>query len=252
MAAVNSFVEKLVEEADPDDPTYQGRMLKAGISKHETVAQCLDVMFAGTDSTGMNLATACRHLAQNPQQYVLRFHTHPHFHSYTHSCQRHERLRQEFLSADPTTDPQTLPYLSAVLRETLRLSVANPTRFPRAVPAGGWTFKEIYIPPSTVAGLSPYNLHLNPAVFPSPEKFLPERWEDPTPEMNRDHVPFGLGPRQCIARNLAIAELAYGVREIARRDALRGAKTRGKVVLREWFNSKVEGEKIELVWSQGA
>lgn len=68
MAAINSFAEKLVEEARPEDPTYQGRMLKAGISEHETVAQCLDVMFAGTDSTGMNLATACWHLAQNPKQ----------------------------------------------------------------------------------------------------------------------------------------------------------------------------------------
>jgi len=66
MQTVDEFVGALVDEASEEDPTYQGRMLKAGISSHETKAQCKDLMFAGTDSTGMNLATICWYLAKWP------------------------------------------------------------------------------------------------------------------------------------------------------------------------------------------
>jgi len=66
MQTVDDFVGELVDEATEEDSTYQGRMLKAGISIHETKAQCKDLMFAGTDSTGMNLATICWHLAKRP------------------------------------------------------------------------------------------------------------------------------------------------------------------------------------------
>ncbi|KAF2090847.1 cytochrome P450 4A10 [Saccharata proteae CBS 121410] len=230
MNAVSKFVDGVVQQAideDQGEETYQGRMLKAGISKSETMAQCMDLMFAGTDSTGMNLATACRHLSMKPEIY--------------------NRLREEVL-ASPDADPQTLPYLTCVIKETLRISMANPTRLPRVVPPSGWTFASTYFPPGTVVGMQPHTLHFKPEVFPSPFDFIPERWEDPIPEMTRDHIPFGLGSRQCIARNLATAELFWTVREIAIRGVLEGAKPPDEVRILEWFNSKVVGEKIELTW----
>lgn len=50
--------------------TYQARLLKAGISQEETISQCLDVMFAGTDAVGMNLSVICYYLSRNPNKYV--------------------------------------------------------------------------------------------------------------------------------------------------------------------------------------
>jgi len=79
MGLVYEFVGDLVEDAaarlesgdgkvqDEEDDTYQKRLLRAGFTKSETKAQCIDLIFAGTDSTGMNIATMCWYLAQMPE-----------------------------------------------------------------------------------------------------------------------------------------------------------------------------------------
>jgi len=117
------------------------------------------------------------------------------------------------------------------------------------VPQQGWNFDDTFFPPGTVISCTPYSLHLNPAVFPDPLTFQPERWLEPTEEMVRDAIPFGLGPRQCIARNLASVELFCAVEKVVRADVLTGAKTlTDKIEILEWFNSKVVGERIDLAW----
>ncbi|KAK3114716.1 hypothetical protein LTR53_006670 [Teratosphaeriaceae sp. CCFEE 6253] len=235
---IDDFVSPLVNGQRTDAPTYQSRLLKAGISAHETEVQCKDLMFAGTDSTGTNLATLLWHLAKQPKVY--------------------KRLCEEIAQADTGGDsyvPQSLPYLDAVVREGLRVSMANPTRFPRIVPTQGFSFeatngRQYWLPPGTQVGIQVYTLHLNPEVFPDPSAFQPERWlKSVTAEMQRDFIPFGLGSRQCIARNLAMTELILAVRAVARRNVLEGAEAVGdKIEMLEWFNSKIKGEKIELVW----
>lgn len=65
MSKVDAFVRSIVEAANQEDGTYPARMLNAGLSKDETAAQCKDLMFAGTDSSGMNLSTLCWQLARN-------------------------------------------------------------------------------------------------------------------------------------------------------------------------------------------
>ena len=168
-------------------------------------------------------------------------------------------LCNEIADADmqnATSNPQSLPYLDAVIREGLRISMANPTRLPRVTPPQGLKFtaddgKQYFIPGGTLVGLQIYTLHFNAEVFPDPFAFKPKRWlEGPTKEMQRDWIPFGLGPRQCIARNLAMQELFLAVRAIARDRVLDGAKAVGdKIEILEWFNIRVIDEKIELVWS---
>lgn len=63
--SVQVFVEELVDEADVEDGTYQARMLKLGLSKKEVAAQMKDLVFAGTDSSGMNLSTFCWQMARH-------------------------------------------------------------------------------------------------------------------------------------------------------------------------------------------
>jgi cytochrome P450 len=99
--------------------------------------------------------------------------------------------------------------------------------------------------------VSTRSLLLNRSVFPHPQNFEPKRWLDPSPEMIRDSVMFGVGERQCIARDLATAELSWSVDAIVRKDVLRGARTvKSRIEIVEWFNSKVKGGKIELVWEK--
>jgi cytochrome P450 len=67
--------------------------------------------------------------------------------------------------------------------------------------------------------------------------------------MLRDAIPFGLGSRACIARNLATVELYIAVDAIVRDGLLGEAKPcKSKIEILEWFNSKVVGEKIEVRW----
>lgn len=72
ITTVDKFTTSLVDDARAKggvgEQTYQTRLLQAGISREETIAQCKDLMFAGTDSTGMNLTTICFHLIQHPEK----------------------------------------------------------------------------------------------------------------------------------------------------------------------------------------
>jgi cytochrome P450 len=234
MTKVDSFVAATVNRSLTDHKVkgnYAARLINSGFSASEARAQCKDLMFAGTDSTGMNLATICFMLAKYPEKY--------------------ERLREEVIGRKPSeVDLQSLPYLRGVIREGLRLSMANPSRLPRIVPVNGWTFKGVFLPAGTIVSCTPFELHMNPYVFEDPNDFRPERWENPTNEMSRDSIWFGLGTRQCIARNLANLELFCAVQRLVEEDVLRGAQCcQEKIEILEWFNSKVKGEKIELLWS---
>lgn len=123
---------------------------------------------------------------------------------------------------------------------------------PRVVPPGGFntpTPNSYHLPPGTNVGVTPFALYMNEDVYRSADEFMPERWENATPEMSRDHIPFGLGARQCIARNLATMELFIALDKLVREDILKGARAVGeKIEIVEWFNSKVKGEKIEIAW----
>lgn len=56
--------------------------------------------------------------------------------------------------------------------------------------------------------ISPYTLHRNPAYFPDPKRFDPDRW---TPENEVKipryaYLPFGAGPHICIGNHVAMME----------------------------------------------
>ena len=71
MQVVDKFVEQLVDSTPQGAQNYPGRLIPLGIERTEVMAQCKDLIFAGTDSTGMNLSTICRNLALHPEKYVL-------------------------------------------------------------------------------------------------------------------------------------------------------------------------------------
>ncbi|KAJ5785306.1 benzoate 4-monooxygenase cytochrome P450 [Penicillium pulvis] len=102
-----------------------------------------------------------------------------------------------------------LPYLGAIIKETLRLYAPLPASEPRSLPVDtmidGYT-----IPARTVVSMSPYTLHRNEEVFPDPLMFKPERWlgecGDLT-EMKKWFWAFSSGGRMCIGLHLAMAEM---------------------------------------------
>lgn len=224
-----------------DRDTYQSRLLSAGISYSETLIQCKAAMFAGADSTAVMLSTILFHLIQHPD--VL------------------QKLKIEINQHPVNVSDQVFPYLRAVIREGLRLGMANPARLTRIVPpeGAGITVSGIYLPPGTIVGAAAYVFHHNPVIFPGPFEFRPQRWMSGRGEgqqdeqarriMDKASFPFGLGSRACIGRNLAMQQLFATVSAVAKSGVLEGATTcTEKIELVEWFNAEIKGHHLDIQW----
>ncbi|KAL8660288.1 MAG: hypothetical protein Q9202_006699 [Teloschistes flavicans] len=229
--AVHEWTMGVTSDVNGIKGSFQGKLLSHGFSKEEATAECKDFMFAGLHSFGGVLATTLWHLAKDAAV--------------------HDSLRDEILrSQDSELVIQDLPLLQGAVREGLRLAPANGTRFPRVVPRSGWHFDGYYFPPGTTVGVNASQLLFNEDVFPDATAFRPERWLKASAEMQRDFIPFSVGIRQCIARNLAMAELSMAVKKVVESDVLRGAKpAQDKLEVWEWFNTSVKGNRIDLVWA---
>ncbi|KAL8863147.1 MAG: hypothetical protein Q9178_000522 [Gyalolechia marmorata] len=232
--AVHDYALNLPVVASDDSEkseSYQGRLHKLGIPREQIAAECKDIMFAGMHSFGGLLATTLWYLANDAAV--------------------HDRLQDELLEyRESGIDIQQLPYLSGVVKEGFRLAPVN-TRLPRVVPRSGWHYDGHYLPSGTVVGIAATQLYFDPDVYEDPDAFRPERWAKPSREMERDLIPFSVGLRQCIARNLATAELFMAVKQVAESDVLRGAKSVvDKIETYEWFNLRIKGNRVDLVWPE--
>lgn len=161
-----------------------------------TAAELLDHTQAGPDPAGITLTYVMAELSQNP-------------------AARH-RLREELRTLQRKdaiwSSPRALddlPYLDAVVMETMRLHPGAFGPFPRLVPPGGTTLGRFSnIPQGTTVSTSAYSLHRNPSVFPEPERWRPERWLDSGAEARKEMQKwfwvFGSGSRMCIGNHLAV------------------------------------------------
>jgi hypothetical protein len=93
-----------------------------------------------------------------------------------------------------------LPFLDAVIKETLRLYAPIPASQPRTSNRDT-TIDGYHIPAETVVSCQAFSLHRNPEVFPDPNTFKPDRWlagDMETTEMKRWWWPFSSGARMCL------------------------------------------------------
>lgn len=67
-------------------------------------------------------------------------------------------------------DLKNLPYMSAVIEETLRLYGAAPGSLPRTVPKGGATLAGYYIPGGITVSTQAYSLHRDSNIYSQPER----------------------------------------------------------------------------------
>ena len=118
---------------------------------------------------------------------------------------------------------EALPYLTAVIKEGLRLSYGVSTRLARIDPDNPLLFtdnhtgKQWQIPAGTPVGSTSVLIHHDETIFPNSKKFIPERWLDgKKPGLEKYLVSFGAGSRQCLGITLAYAELYLGLAAIWR------------------------------------
>lgn len=169
---------------------------------------------AGTLTTSNALCIAVFHLLDQP------------------SCLA--KLRAELLHAMPDpevtisfADLQQLPYLSAVVKETLRLGFGGTgTRLGRVAPDEAMQYVERTgekekvwcIPPGTPVGMTAYQILTDEEVFPDPFGFHPDRWLAVDAELQERYlIVWGVGTRSCLGQNLARAELLLMLARLFRR-----------------------------------
>ncbi|KAH6663129.1 cytochrome P450 [Halenospora varia] len=103
---------------------------------------------------------------------------------------------------------EKLQYLTALVKEGLRLSFGNMHRLPRVSPDSAIQYKQWTIPAGVPVGMSAYLMHMDDSVYENPSKFDPDRWlDDANPLLGRNYVPFSRGSRNCLGQNLAYAEM---------------------------------------------
>lgn len=103
-------------------------------------------------------------------------------------------------------DLATLPYLTKVLKEAMRLYPAAPATGRRAVTEA--TIGGYHIPAGSNVFVSPWVTHRHPAYWNDPERFDPERFTTEA-EAGRPRYawfPFGGGPRACIGQHFSMLE----------------------------------------------
>ena len=117
-------------------------------------------------------------------------------------------------------ESQRLPYLDAVIQESLRIHPPVGLALERVVPADGLVMQDgSRVPAGVQVGVHPWAVHhLDPAWGPEPKKFIPERWL-PTPgesveghqarvaAMKRSSLAFGAGSRACMGRHLSQVQI---------------------------------------------
>jgi len=112
-------------------------------------------------------------------------------------------------------------YADAVTKEVLRLHPPSPNgpvrRLLDPFPVGAWT-----LPVGTPFIVDIHGLHHDPALFPSPAEFRPERFLDGMMDPYA-FGPFGGGAHRCIGAYLAMTEIAAFLRELVRYDLVPAA-----------------------------
>ena len=153
--------------------------------------QMLTLILAGHETTAASLAWMIYRLLAHPEVG--------------------QAARAEVASASGEADPGSLPYLDAVINETMRL---NPV-----VPNVG---RELQVP-ITIAGrtlpkgvtIAPciYLAHRRADLWPEPRKFDPQRFIDSRPPPYA-FFPFGGGTRRCIGAAFATCQAKVVIAEV--------------------------------------
>lgn len=128
-----------------------------------------------------------------------------------------EKVYQEILSLLGAEDSKTAPlnqntlqnfkYLEMVLKEAMR--IMPPVAFIGRKIQADTEMNGVIVPAGTDITVSIRQIHRNPAVYPEPDRFDPERFSEHAEHKRGpfDYIPFSVGSRNCIGQRYAIMEM---------------------------------------------
>ncbi|XP_067682518.1 1,25-dihydroxyvitamin D(3) 24-hydroxylase, mitochondrial-like [Haliotis asinina] len=181
-------------------------LLKDTLSKNEIYANVTELNSAAVDTTS------------NTLQFIL--------YEITKNQDVQKKMREELeRSVPPGEIPtpvhlRTMPYLKAVIKETLRLYPVGS--FVGRVAQEDVVLMGYQVPKGKMVTVSLYVTGRLPSMYDDPLTFRPERWlresrkdgEKPSPF---SHLPFGFGPRMCIGRRVAELEMQLLISQMLQR-----------------------------------
>jgi cytochrome P450 len=193
------------EPHHPDIMTYVLQHNKvfpdAALSHGEIVANSMAIVVAGSETLTTTLTAAIYYLLQDPKAYKRVVND----------------IRGMFQSENSITAASVamLPYVTAVLRESLRIAPPFPDGLRREVPRGGARICNHMIPEGVTVSVPAWAAFQSKSHFVSPSQFLPERWlndrqlSDSPFKTDNDAAfhPFSVGPHNCIGQALAWVEM---------------------------------------------
>lgn len=148
-------------------------------------------------------------------------------------------------------EAQNIPYLQAVIKESLRI-LPNGLHLPRVVPEGGLTLAGRFFPEDTMVGVNPWVAHANRSVYgEDADVFRPERWQEEESSIGENKMEqyfftFGRGPRTCLGKNISLMEMNKLIPELVLRfDVEMAEKDAEWTVYNDWF-VKQEGFRVKV------
>ncbi|MCJ1244131.1 hypothetical protein MMC30_001329 [Trapelia coarctata] len=211
MADRNRLSESTMTKNEVHPLTVYDAIQNSSLPPHDKTVERMTqeittLITAGGDTTARMIKNAVFHLLANPE--VLA------------------RLREEIIQVMPeihsTPSVKTLkelPWLTAIIKETLRISAVLTSRLPLVLP-NDLQYKDWVIPAKTPISDTIRDVLLDPNIFAEPQQFKPERWlesAEKTAFLTRYFVPFSKGTRMCPGMQFAYAEMYTTIPAIFRR-----------------------------------
>ena len=163
-----------------------------GMSLQEMRMNSATIIGAGTGTTATWLSTTVHSLTCKPSAYRKLA----------------EEVRSTFANEEEITSESVtqLPYLAAVMQESLRMHSPSPSSLGRFVPEGGEVIDGRFVPGGTTVGVHQHATYHLASNFYRPDDFCPERWlpegRDESSPFAGDQLgvlqPFSYGPRTCL------------------------------------------------------
>jgi cytochrome P450 len=179
----------------------------SAMSEVELRDELVTMLVAGHETTATGLSWAFHHLIEHPQ---VQAEVHAEL----------DRVIGGVMGGRPIEPEHELPYLDAVIKETLRVvpviaAVGRVLQTPTRI--GG-----LDLPAGIMVTPSIYLTHRNPRLYPDPDRFDPSRFLGVRPNPYA-WLPFGGGVRRCIGMAFALYEMRVVLRTVLATHRVRAA-----------------------------
>lgn len=197
------YIDEQQRHQETDDKNVIAKTRR--LTTKEVVVNAATLFVAGFETTATSLSYATFILAKYPDVQ--------------------KKVRREVCDAisvsgslDYESVTRRLKYLDEVIAETLR-------RYPPALTSITRRAKDDFeyngnkFKAGTCFMIPQYNIHMDQRFWPDPLEFDPDRFssESTSPLRKLAHVPFGIGPRNCVGMRLALFQLKYTVARLVQK-----------------------------------